>query len=291
VLPGVSATSKQNQETQTISTTLTTPVFVVGAPRTGVTLVTETLANNRLFWLTERSSLNPIDGNEALNATNRHYASECLNASDVTDDIKAMLPNAILRKLQNKDSGPLASQSPDSRPDTIRWLDGTLSNSLRISFLKSLFPDARFIHITRDIKPTMSSIMEGWKSGLHITHRHLPNWQHDHHWSYVLPPQWESVSGKSLEEIAFFQYTRTTQVIDDALSDLSEEDVYTLRYEDFVEHHGREIKALCAFCDIPFGPKMQSLCELPTLPLSGKVIDAPEKDKWLKNQALIEAFS
>ena len=48
---------------------------------------------------------------------------------------------------------------------TVRMLEKTPKNSLRIPFLRAVFPQARFIYLYRDVRQTLASMIEAWKSG------------------------------------------------------------------------------------------------------------------------------
>ena len=132
---------------------------------------------------------------------------DSVSASDLHDTMRKPLEKLLLKSLQSVDLGMLSNIKQVDQPKALRWLDNLPQNSLRIPFLHALFPDALFIYIRREAKDNISSIMDGWKPASHITQRHLPNWDNSLAWSYVLPENWQALKGKSLAEIAAFQYT------------------------------------------------------------------------------------
>src|ERR1051325_11259376 len=89
-------------------------------------------------------------------------------------------------------------------------LEKTPKNSLRIPFLKTMFPDALFIYLYRDPRATMSSMLDAWRSNKFATYPALPGWT-GHPWSLLLVPGWRSLIDKPLAEIVAHQWTTATR--------------------------------------------------------------------------------
>ena len=259
------------------------PIIIVSAPRTGSTLLYETLANNRVFWNIDGESHGPIEGIDALNPAQRGFSSNVLTGMDASDEITQQLKASFLQLMQQPEQGKWSSLPEQEKAKPIRFLEKTPKNALRITFLKKVFPDAKFIYLYRRPEANISSIMDGWKSGRYVTYRELPGWQGDHSWSYLLPEGWQSVSAKPLAEVAWFQYRAANDAIRKSLNEIDSHDVYRLDYDDFLNNKAKHIQALCGFCDVPFGVKMQELCQ-EELPLSRFTLDAPAEDKWKRNE-------
>ena len=75
---------------------------------------------------------------------------------------------------------------------------------MRIPFFERLFPDALFVFLWRDPRENLSSIIEAWKAGRWVTYPALKGFELP--WSMLLPPGWEELRGKPLEEIAAAQW-------------------------------------------------------------------------------------
>lgn len=133
------------------------PVVIVAAPRSGSTLLFETLACSPAFntfggeahWLIEEIA--------ALRPGAPGIASNRLTAREATPAVIATIRQSALARLQGPDGTAPA--------DTAALLEKTPKNSLRIPFLVEAFPDARFIFLWRDPRENVSSIMEAWRTG------------------------------------------------------------------------------------------------------------------------------
>jgi hypothetical protein len=93
----------------------------------------------------------------------------------------------------------------------IRLLEKTPKNCLRIPFLQALFPDARFVFLRRDGRPTVSSLIDAWRAGGRYVTYHLPTPVHiagrvGDEWCFLLPRGWRALAGAPLEEVCATQW-------------------------------------------------------------------------------------
>ena len=93
-----------------------------------------------------------------------------------------------------------------------------------------------------------------------------------------------------MAELAWFQYKAANDAIRSSLNKISKDKIFCIEYDDFLENRPAYIKALCSFCEIPFGRRMQDLCSKSDLPLSRYTLDAPSKDKWMMNAIEIQSL-
>ena len=259
------------------------PVFIVAAPRSGSTMLYEALENNLDFWTIGGESHSVIEGIPSLRPENRDFHSNVLTAHDATVEISNKIKLRFLREARHPLRGKLSDIAAKQRPKRIRFLEKTPKNALRIAFLRRIFPEARFVYLYRRPEANVSSILNGWRSGRFVMYPDLPNWPAKTPWSFLLPQNWRSVSNASLAQIAWFQYTAANDSIQTALREIPTEQVFTVEYDDFLQRRTENIKALCQFCDIPFGKRMNDLCTKATLPLSRYTVDRPSEDKWKSN--------
>lgn len=61
-----------------------------------------------------------------------------------------------------------------------------------------------------------------------------------------------------------------------------------MSYERLVDDREGELKRLCEFANVPFGPRMQALCNQ-SFPLSKYTLSPPDADKWRRHETEIEA--
>jgi len=155
------------------------PIFVVGSPRSGTSILTWCLGQHpNIFPVPESSWM----GNFAINVAMAYHVGAArgdrsiLSAMDIHEDelfatFGQSINELILshrkdleKKRQSK--GKLAGlkgrwfqgTNTASDPKT-RWVDGTPEYSLFICGLRKLFPEARFVHIFREVGPVVRSML------------------------------------------------------------------------------------------------------------------------------------
>ncbi len=252
------------------------PVFIIAAPRSGSTLLFETLAATPGFnsfggeahWL--------VEDHAALRPGAPGIDSNRLTAADATADLCAAIRQAALERLEGPNGSPPAEGAP--------LLEKTPKNALRIPFLKKVFPDARFIFLWRDPRENLSSIIEAWRAGGWVTYRALPGW--DGPWSLLLPPGWQGLRGAPLETVAAWQWRSTNQTALDDLGQLPAEDWTHVNYRDLLDDPEATVRRLCAFAGVAFDGALQSRVAQP-LPVSRHTHTRPAPDKWRRNAEAI----
>ena len=262
------------------------PVFIVAAPRSGSTLLFESLAANDSFWTLGGEGHQHVERIDALNLRGRDFQSNRLTESAVTTEISRELRANYLASLRNAAGQPLVDT--EIAPNSVRFLEKTPKNALRIPFFKAIFPDAKFIFLHREPRANMSAIMEAWRSGRFVTYRDLPDWNGPP-WSLLLIPGWRELTDRDLSEIAMRQWRDTNATILKDLGALPAADWCSVRYDDFVADPAAQLQRLCAFADVPYDEGMRKLVARP-LKLSRYTLTAPDKEKWRKNEALIAPY-
>ncbi len=262
------------------------PVFIVAAPRSGSTLLFETLALNRELWSLGDESHKHFESIPSLRPDQENLTNR-LSAEMATQDVIETLTNSFVADLRNSD-GQLFAQLPAlERPNEVRFLEKTPKNSLRIPFIVKAFPDARFIFLFRDAKQNVSSLLDSWRSGGFVTYPRLPGWPASQPWSHLLIPGWQDLVNKSLAEIVARQWLVTNQTILHDLYKLPDERWCAIEYDSLLANTLSELQRLCHFSQIIFGQRMHEVASKP-LKLSKYTLTAPQPDKWTKNAAEIE---
>jgi len=256
------------------------PVFIVAAPRSGSTLLFETLAEAQGFvtvggeahWLTEllpqlRPGAPGVDSNR-------------LDSRQVDAAVTAHVDDTLRRSLRDRDGQP-----PRADAAALRVLEKTPKNALRIPFFNALYPDARFIFLWRDPRENLSSIIEAWRSGKWVTYAELPGRRAP--WSLLVPPGWQRFAiDAPLEDIAAFQWADTNRIVLDDLATLPRERWTHLSYADFLADPVAQTQRLCEFAGIEFDDRLTARTR-GQLPLSVHTHTPPARDKWRQNEALI----
>jgi len=252
------------------------PVFIVAAPRSGSTLLFETLALNDAFWTLGGEGHAHVEAIPALNPRSRGFESNRLVEHDATPTVCAQLRDNYRRSSVGLDS------------DTKRFLEKTPKNALRIRFLRKCFPDARFVFLYRRPESNISAMMEAWRSGRFVTYPDLPGW-FGSPWSLVLIPGWRDLIGKSLAEIASRQWCTVNESVLEDLSRLPRHCWMSIRYEDVVAQPRESLSHVCAFCEVPVGEALDRALSRPLRP-SRYTLTAPDPVKWRRIEAAMEPF-
>lgn len=205
--------------------------------------------------------------------------------NDIGSGVSSALPGAgleafrYLARLRNKVASP---------HNPVRLLEKTPENCLRLSFLAALFPDARVIYLTRDGRPNVYSLWEGWRhphlfSGYQTPTATTSPGQARGRWAFTLIPGWRELVDRPLEEIAAHQWAICNSAILDYLATPDSLPVMTLRYEDLVRMPQDALARLARFLDLE--PEQiptygQSIPEV-------NVVSAPDQDKWRREEKMI----
>ena len=116
------------------------------------------------------------------------------------------------------------SRSPDE--PKLRWVDGTPEYSLYISALRKLFPHARFIHLVRDAREVVRSLLNFFPDG---RHRLVDN-----------------------EQAAYEYWLRRASACAEAEQAYGPTTIYRLRYVDLVSQPEPAMRGLLQFLGEPY---------------------------------------
>ncbi|MFO1056268.1 MAG: sulfotransferase [Dongiaceae bacterium] len=263
------------------------PVFVIAAPRSGSTLLFETLAENRDFWTVGDESHQLIEGIQGLHPAQRGFDSNRLTAADATPPVAAALRRGFAGNLRNNAGVPWRDLEESAKAAPLRFLEKTPKNALRIPFLAAVFPDACFIYLHRNPRDNVSSLLDSWRSGRFVTYPALPGWS-GQAWSHLLIPGWRELAGKELAEIVSRQWQATNETILADLEAVPRARWTTVSYEAFTGDTPLELRRLCEFAGVPYGPRMDEIARRP-LKQSRYTLTAPSAEKWRRNAGELAA--
>lgn len=245
------------------------PIFFVGMGRSGTTIIFETLTQhpdlawpsnycewmprylfmNALVPLVDRIGLRghkkqygrAIPGNRYLPQPDEaynfwdYYTQENFSY-DYLNDVKARPETA------DRVRGAVARLAHWQRKSRFA---AKFTGPGRIAFLASIFPDARFIHVIRDGRPVVQSLLrqDFWrnKGGLE-----RPFW--DGTPKHILQ-EWES-SGRDADVLAALQWRHIVQTIRSDAARLPGNSYMELRYEDFVADPEQALKSIYHFSEL-----------------------------------------
>lgn len=225
------------------------PIFVVGSPRSGTSVLTWALGQHPNLLLTEESNWLGLFAMEAAAAHAQGSARALhsqLSALGITRDaFLSGLGDAIDRMILagrsylETASKEIAQHSPqlvnaefaiarDPGDAKSRWVDGTPEYSLQIQGLLALFPQAQFVHILRDADQVAASMLAFRdERGCPIV---------------------------ASADAAYAYWMRTAQACIDAEAILGPAIVHRVRYADMVTDGERTMRAVLDFLNEPFAP-------------------------------------
>jgi hypothetical protein len=255
------------------------PIVILSAPRAGSTLLFETLAQAAGIYTIGGESHQLIESIAALRPGRGMVSSNRLTRRDATSAVVTELRQRFGGRIHDRDGKP---PPPGAR---VRLLEKTPKNALRVPFLLEVFPDAQFIFLQREPRANLSSMMQAWRAKGWITYRQLPGWPGP--WSLLLPPGYERLHGRPLEEVVAFQWRVANETILEDLAELPRDRWATVRYESLLASPLTEIGKLLEFAGLAMDARLESYLSRP-LPLSKHTQTRPDPDKWKQNASEIE---
>jgi len=267
---------------------LPTPVIILSPPRSGSTLLFEQLGKFDHFWTIGGESHIVFREFPHLRAKNAALDSMALGADHADDITCNLFRRCFLVLLRNNKGVPFLRMSPEERSKTPYLLEKTPRNALNIPFLRTVFPNAYFIYLHRDFQQTISSLIEAWTLGLQtgrfVTFPTLPNWSLPG-WCFLLPGGWRDMQGKSLAEIAAFQWQSSHYAIMEGLADMPKNRWAPVDFADLINNRTDMINALGTTLNFPkVAPELLAV----PLPMSRSTISPPSPDKWKRHAKEID---
>jgi sulfotransferase family protein len=225
------------------------PIFVVGSPRSGTSILTWCLGQHpNIFPVPESNWMGDFAVNVAIAYQIGAARGErsILSAMEIPEDelfagFGQSINELILshrKDLERKRQAAVRAWGPKGRwfqarssasEPKNRWADGTPEYSLYICGLRKLFPNARFIHIFRDVSAVVRSMLN--------FHR---------------------VAGTQLvanEKMAYKYWLRTVKACVKAEQAYGPNVVYRIRYSDLVENSESAMRSLLDFLEEPYSSK------------------------------------
>lgn len=248
------------------------PVFVIGAPRSGTSLLYAILRSHPdlAHWPGEAHEVWEADYHPAL----RNWESNALDAADVTDENATFIRKQFFLVTGRKR----------------RLVDKTPRNALRIAFINELFPDARFVYLKRDGRDNVNSLINAWKTPRYRTYRldHQIPGVDPHWWKFVLYPGWRDDRRGPLEVVCAHQWIACNAA---ALRAGPADRWSEVRYEDLVSDPVRETNRLLDELELRRDERVDAAARrLGANPIN--VVTAPERGKWKReNPNEIEAIA
>jgi hypothetical protein len=256
------------------------PVFIIAAPRSGSTLLFETLAESHAICTLGGEAHGAIEGAQpALRPGAPGVDSNRLERAQATPE--------VIRRLHEEFAAQrrCAPGATGVDPAQLRFLEKTPKNALRIPFLDAAFPDAQFIFLWREPRGNLASIIDAWQSGRWITYRGLD--EREDPWSLLLPPGWRALRAAPLHEIASFQWESANRIALDDLSKIDDRRWTALTYDELIADPRAVIGRITNFIGIPIDAALERRLAAP-LPPSRQTNTPADPQKWRRHAAQID---
>jgi|SRR5215472_8150705 len=261
------------------------PIIILGAPRSGTTLLFETLSQCANVWTIGGESYGVIDRHArqfygVLPRGKVEARGDRLDASDADPDASRRVIGGFLSVVRDREGRFYIQREPAKRPGCIRLLEKMPINSLRIPFLRRIFPDCRFIFLYRDPRANIGSLIDGWQ----YNERQVDS-QHARGvlWTYLFPPGWRGLIGKPIADIAAAQWRAANHFILSDLMNVPREHWIFVEYKKLVADSENQIRRLCEFTVLEIDGVLDSMLRRP-LPFSRNTLTPPHPEKWRRHE-------
>lgn len=245
--------------------TLDRPVVIIGAPRSGTSILNITLrASKQLgFWPFEAHEVWEADYHPAL----RNWESNVLTERDFDPDAAERINRAFFLAVGSRK----------------RLLEKTPRNTLRVPFIDALWPDCQFVFLVRDGRENVNSLINAWRTPRYRTYAlpqpHAipgadPRW-----WKFVLYPGWRRDTGGPLEVVCARQWIDSNEFAMRALEAIHPSRRIHVRYETLIEDPVAEIGRVMDRLDLEYESVVRArAAALSSTPVN--VVTPPERGKW-----------
>ncbi len=239
------------------------PLIIIAAARSGTKMLRSALACS-----TDLVDF-PYDMNYIWKYGNYQIPHDELTASNLTKEINRFIQKRFYDLLKSSNAKMV--------------LEKSVSNSLRVSFVRAVFPKCKIIHLYRDGRDVAVDALECWRSGATDNRiqskrdllRKIKDFPYRAAFPYLLTylkdyaerlfradkqlkswgPRFRGIDdalGKySLIEVCGMQWARS---VDSSVRDLAflskEQDYISVKYEDLVANPVEELSRIIAFCQI-----------------------------------------
>lgn len=232
------------------------PIIIIGAARSGTNMLRDIITKIPGFGTWPCDEINYI-----WRYGNRDKDSDEFAEEDLTPQIAKFIIGEFV-KIQNKNNFNYV-------------VEKTCANSLRVSFIRAIFPNAKYILITRDGRDVVSSAEKRWKAELDLNYiyqkaKYIPKQDVLYYatkyftnriskifskedrlatWGPRFKKIDEVLRNKNIFEISAIQWSKSVELSLEGLSSLSQEQLLHIQYENFTKSPHDVLPKLLGFLD------------------------------------------
>jgi hypothetical protein len=246
------------------------PVFIVGPHRSGTTLLYNCIGRHEEVGFLDRSNhrfpafprfariVGSVLRTDPKPVEAQRFwdylwpgPDDTMQAADLTNQQRDFYPSVIACTLKQHGKTRFVAKYPRL--------------SLRVGWLLAMFPDAKFLHMTRDWRAVVSSTLQ----------RKVKREKRGGGWFGVRIPGWQDMMDLPHELTAGRQFRVATRALEENARVLPDR-FYRVDYADLCGETERVMREVAAFCCLPYSEMFQA-----TLPKDLR----SRNDKWRQNLA------
>ena len=216
-------------------------LILIGAGRSGTNIVRDTLTHLSGWETWDCDEINLI-----WRHGNIHHPHDIFGAELARPNVKAFIQKAF-RSFQTQSNAKVV-------------VEKTCANSMRVPFIREIFPNARFLYITRDGRDVALSAAKRWTASVEMEYllkklkyvpkvdipfyglRFVKNRLHQVQcqekrqavWGPIFPGMADWAKAHPLLDVCARQWAESVNEADRAFADMIDEHYHHIKYEDFV---------------------------------------------------------
>lgn len=265
------------------------PIIIIGAPRSGTTILHHCLALHPQIWhlpaeshhilegplhpkfkdyQSNRCTTNDLLDVKLLSSLQKEFYLKAINLNKIIPDPGFLLQSkTLLERISRKAAiYTLGYVSNSLKPKIIRFLEKTPKNTLRIPLLNFLFPDALFIWNKRQAEMNIDSLIAGWYASEGVSFLKLKRYARagypiadqlelkdysEKWWKFALVPGWQNLKGTTVADVSAWQYYQCNQIAQQDLEEIPNDRIFSLKHEDFIQQPIDIIRSILEWADLP----------------------------------------
>ncbi len=244
------------------------PIFLIGSGRSGTTILYHVLGGHpELSWFSNYNDRWPASF--ALAALSRFYRFAALKAwrgKALPAPSEAYAVWDFARPVSDSPCDPPLDETHVTATERertrrlvaanlkyhgkARFLNKNTRNTRRVRYLQNIFPDAVFIHVIRDPRAAIASLLkvEWWPT--------MKVWCQNQ----ITPQQWAEQGNDPALLAAQLWVTEVRCVLEDKTA-LAPQQYLEVRYEEFIHNPKKILQHLLGFCDLKWTSRFESFVE------------------------------